>query len=64
MMQQARWLFWDLLTTDQQHAILAAWPECDPPHRADWETAEEIDRIMRQKPAGELALLLAGGKEA
>ncbi len=57
------WLLWEMLSIDQQQALLGAFPGVDPPRRLDWESHDEIDRLMRQAPRGELALLLAGGGE-
>ncbi len=53
------WLLWDLLTVSEQQALQAAF-RFVVPRRLDWEEFEEIDKLMRQKPRGELAALLSG----
>ncbi len=53
------WLLWDLLTPSEQQALQAAF-RIVAPKRLDWEGFEETERIMQQKPRGELAALLSG----
>jgi len=55
--------FWDLLKTEEERNYLRSfmpveWNPDEP--FCDLETLEEIDRLMRQKPKGELAAILAG----
>ncbi len=53
------YLLWDMLTASEQQALQAAF-RIVAPRQLDWETFEEIDKLMRQRPRGELAALLSG----
>lgn len=55
--------FWDLLKTKREKDFLRSfmplgWQPVQP--FPEIETLEEIDRIMREKPRGELAASLSG----
>lgn len=59
--------FWDLIKDEKGRNILrslmpSGWDPDNP--YLDIETLEEIDRIIRQKPKGKLAAILAGKTQA
>lgn len=55
--------FWDLIKTEEEKNFLRSFmpPGWDPdkPYRYI-ETLEEIERLVREKPKGKLAAILAG----
>ena len=55
--------FWDLLKTQEEKNYLLSFMRAgwDPGSALpDLEPLEEIDRLMREKPRGKLAAILAG----
>lgn len=59
--------FWDLIKTEEEKNFLRSFmpPGWDPDKASlDIETLEEIDRLIRKKPKGKLAAILAGKSQA
>ena len=53
------WVVWEHLSEAEQRALASAF-DLRPVRRLDWEGFDEVDRLMRQRPGGELGKLLAG----
>ena len=52
-----------MLSNETVAALRKRWPIEAPPAVGDIESAEELDRIMREPPQGRLARLLSGEGE-